>query len=46
MPKKRKRASRRRTFWTWPAHLREGRILHLDRKKYSPGMVRVRVMIL
>lgn len=43
---KRRRTSRRRVFWAWPNHIREGRILYLDPRKISNGMVRVRVTVL
>ncbi len=47
MTKKRKRPSRRRVFWAWPAHLREGRIIYLDHKKFvRTGMVRIRITVL
>lgn len=39
-----RRTSRRRMFWAFPDHIREGLMLYLDSKKL-PGMVRVRVTL-
>lgn len=38
--------STRRTFWAWPSHLRDGRLVMLDYKRKGRAMVRVRVTIL
>lgn len=42
------RISTRRTFWAWPAHLRDGRMLCLWAKKrrQDSEMVRVRLTVL
>lgn len=46
LKKRRKRASRRRTYWAWPLQLRDGGIVYLDYKKLGRAMVRVRVTVL